>query len=127
MTLRVLLAIFAILLPSALFAHDGAGPRGGQAVHAGSYMIELVTEAGRLKVFVYNESTSKPENMKSAKATATVLAGQQREVVALTPDAAEKDANLLAGKLTLPPGKGMRVVVQLQVPGQPALVARFAF
>jgi hypothetical protein len=127
MTLRVLLAMLALLLPGALFAHEGPGPHGGQAVDAGPYFLELIAENDQLKVFVYVEATSKPENMKSAKATATVLVGQQREVVPLTPDAAEKDANLLAGKLTLAPAPGMRVVVQLQVPGQPTLVARFAF
>jgi hypothetical protein len=126
MTLRALLALLAILLPATLVAHEGPGPHGGPRVDAGAYAVELVTDKGQLKIFVYSDATLKPESMKSAKGTATVLMGQQREVVALEPDAAEKDGNLLAGKMTLPPGKGMRIVVQLQIPGQPALVARFA-
>jgi hypothetical protein len=126
MTLRALLVLLAILLPVTLSAHEGPGPHGGSRVDAGAYAVELVTDKGQIKIFVYSDATLKPESMKGAKGTATVLMGQQRETVALEPDAAEKDGNLLAGKMTLPPGKGMRIVVQLQIPGQPALVARFA-
>jgi hypothetical protein len=127
MTLRALIAMLAILVPTALFAHEGPGPHGGQRVDAGPYDIELVTDQGQLKVFVYNHETEKPENIKAGKGTATVLLGQQRETVTLQPDAAEKDGNLLTGKLTVTPGPGLRVVVQLQIPGRPAIVARFAF
>jgi hypothetical protein len=126
MALRALLILLAILVPAGLVAHEGPGPRGGARADAGAYLIELVTEQGQIKVFVYSDATTKPERVKDAKATATVLMGQQREVVTLAPDAAEKDGNLLSGKLAMPPGKGMRVVVQLQMPGQQAVVARFA-
>jgi hypothetical protein len=125
MVLRALLVVLVILLPAGLLAHEGPGPRGGARADAGPYLVELVAGQGQIKVFIYSDTTTRPESVKDAKATATVLVGQQREVVTLAPDAAEKDGNLLAGKLTLPAGKGTRVVVQLQMPGQPAVVARF--
>ena len=127
MTRRWLLTLFAVLVPGALVAHDGGvGPHGGPTSDAGPYFLELVTQPGALKIFVFNDATSKPEDVKAVRGTATVLLGQQREIVQLQFDAAEKDGNLLAGKLTLTPGAGLRVVVQLQIVGQPSLTARFA-
>ncbi|MSP49521.1 MAG: hypothetical protein EXQ95_09365 [Alphaproteobacteria bacterium] len=128
MILRALLAIFAILLPATLLAHsDHPAKHGGKTANAGPYVLELVTGGGQLKVFVYNDKTEKPENITAAKGTATVLLGQQREVVQLQPDAAGKDGNLMTGNLTLAQGPGMRVVVQVQFPGKPTIVARFTF
>ncbi len=126
MTRRLLLAFLALVFPSVLLAHDHASPHGGRSVDAGPYFVELVLESGQIKIFVYNDATEKPESMKAAKGTATVLLGQQREVAQLQPDQSEKDGNLLSGKLALTPASGMRIVVQLQVPGQQSIVARFA-
>ncbi|MBI1774043.1 MAG: hypothetical protein HYR63_01725 [Proteobacteria bacterium] len=126
MTRRSLLAFLAFLLPTTLLAHEHAGPHGGQAVDAGPYFVEFLAQNGQIMVFVYNDATEKPESMKAAKGTATVLLGQQREVAQLQPDPSEKDGHLLSGKIGLTPGPGMRVVVQLQIPGKPSIVARFA-
>jgi hypothetical protein len=126
MFLRVLVAVAAILFPTLLFAHSGTGPHGGVTTDAGAYLVEVVAAGGQLKVFLFNDKTEKPEPAKAAKGTATVLVGQQRETVALQPDDAAKDGNLLTGKLSLTPGPGARIVVQLQLPGQAAVVARFS-
>jgi hypothetical protein len=125
--LRLILALAALLLPTALYAHTGTtGPHGGTTVDAGPYYFELITQADQLKIYVFNDATEKPESMKTARGTATVLLGQQREIDTLQPDASEPEGHLLTGKLGLAPGPGMRIVVQLQVPGQPSVVARFA-
>ena len=126
MTRRIVILLLAILFPTVLLAHDRPGPHGGPGVDAGPYFVELVANDGVAEIFVYMDDTMKPASMKGTKATATVLVGQQREVVQLQPDPDEKDGNPLAGKLTLKPGPGTRVVVQLQIPGQPSVSARFA-
>ena len=123
---RTLIAIIALLIPTALAAHSGAGPHGGQYADAGPYTIELIVQNDQIKVFVYNDKTEKPVNVKGAQATATCLLGQTKESVQLQPDPAEKEGNLLSGKMTLKSGPGMRVVVQLQMPGQPSQSARFS-
>ena len=126
MTRRLLFLLVALLLPIAAFAHAGAGPHGGTATDAGPYFVELMVADGQLKVYVYNDATEKPESMTTAKGTATILKGEQRETAPLQPDASEKDGHLLTGKLSIAPGPGMRVVVQLQIPGKQSIVARFA-
>jgi hypothetical protein len=126
MTRRLLLAFLAVLFPAAAFAHDHDGPHGGPAVDAGPYFVEMIATDGQLKLFVYDDETAKPRDMKGVRGTATVLMGQQRETVQLQHDPSEKDGNLLSGKLTVKPGPGLRVVVQLQIPGQPSITARYA-
>jgi hypothetical protein len=126
MTRRLLLAFLMFLLPGAALGHEGNGPHGGPAVDAGPYFLELITKDGQIRVFVYNEADSKPADMKTVKGTATVLLGQQREIAQLQHDTSEAGGNLLSAKLGIAPGPGLRVVVQLQIPGQPSVVARFA-
>ena len=123
---RTVIAMIALLIPATLAAHSGAGPHGGQSAHAGPYAIELVLQDDQVKVFVSDDKTEKPVNVKGAQATATCLLGQTKESVQLQPDPAEKEGNLLSGKMTLKSGPGMRVVVQLQMPGQPSQSARFS-
>ncbi|MSO94009.1 MAG: hypothetical protein EXQ86_11505 [Rhodospirillales bacterium] len=123
---RALFALLAVLIPTVLAAHSGTGPHGGKFADAGPYSVELIVQNDQIKVFVYDDKTEKPVNVKGAQATAVVLLGPTKESVRLQPDPAEKEGNLLSGKTTLKSGPGMRVIVQLQMPGQPSQSARFS-
>lgn len=101
-------------------AHDHKPMHGGKVVEVSDHHLELVAKDGTLTLHVRDEK-DKPEAVKDAKATATVLSGGKQEVVTLTPGSTS-----LSGKGALPIAKGTRVVVSLTMPGQKAVQARFS-
>lgn len=122
----IIVACLALLSPAAAFAHSGQGPHGGPLADAGPYYVELVVEGAALRIFVFDERNDKPVGTKEAKATATLLVGQDKETVTLEPAAADAGGNSLAGQTAKSVGAGSRVVVLIQFPGKPSIIARFA-
>jgi hypothetical protein len=115
-----LAAAAALTLALPAHAHDAKPMHGGKVVDAADHHLELVAKDGTLTLYVRNEQ-DKPEAVKDAKATATVLSGGKQEVVTLTPG-----TDSLSGKGALPIAKGTRVVVSLTMPGRKAVQARFS-
>ncbi len=118
--IRRLFLAAALTLALPAHAHDAKPMHGGKVVDAGGHHLELVAKDGTLTLHV-RDAADKPEAVKDAKATATVLSGGKQEVVTLTPGATS-----LSGKGTLPIAKGTRVVVSLTMPGHKAIQARFS-
>ena len=121
--------VFASLfcLVSALAsAHEGKGPHGGPLADAGPYYVELVVGGGELRIFVFDDKTAKPVGTAGAKGTAVVLAGQKEDKVTLQPSAGAAAGGEMEGKAPAAVGPGTRIVVLVQMPGKPSVVARFA-
>lgn len=130
MFVRSLIWIFAACLatawPAIGFAHQGTGPHGGPVTDAGPYYVELIAKENQLRVFVFDDKTDGPVETREASATATVLAGQEKQTVALQPGPPGADDNVMVGQLGINADAGLRVVVLIQLPGKPSIVARFA-
>jgi hypothetical protein len=94
---------------------------GGQVVVAGHDHLELVAKDGELTLYVRGED-DKPEAVKGAKATATVLVGGKQTIVTLEP----QEGNILKGKGSFTVAKGMKVVVSLTLPDHKPVTARFS-
>ena len=112
-----------LLSPVMAPAHEASGPHGGLMTDAGPYHVELIAKEKQLRVYVFDDKTS-PVQTKGASATATVLAGQDKHTVTLQPGT---DDNLMVGQFGMNAGSGLRIVVLIQLPGKPSIVARFAF
>lgn len=123
---RILAACLLLAWPAAVFAHEGPGPHGGPTSDATPYYFELMVKENELRVFVYDEKTEVPIAVKEAKGRATVLVGQEKEIVALEPGPSDGESNMLLGKVGVKAGTGSHIVVVIEFPGKPAAVARFA-
>jgi hypothetical protein len=119
-------ACLVLLWPAMAPAHEAKGPHGGLMTDAGPYHVELIAKENQLRVFVFDDKTS-PVQTKDASATATVLLGQEKQTVTLKPGTPGTDDNSLAGQFAMNAGSGLRIVVLIQLPGKPSVVARFAF
>jgi hypothetical protein len=130
MLVRSLIPIFAACLavawPAIGFAHQGTGPHGGPVTEAGPYYIELIAKENQLRVFVFDDETDGPVETREASATAKLLAGQEKQT-ALQPGPPGADDNVMVGRLGINADAGLRIVVLIQLPGKPSIVARFAF
>ena len=117
----VFAASLVFAAPMAL-AHEGKHPpqHGGQVVVAGHDHLELVAKDGELTLYVRGED-NKPEAVKGAVASATVLAGGKQVTVKLEP----QGDNVLKGTGAFQVAKGMRVVVSLTMPEHKPVTARF--
>lgn len=94
---------------------------GGQVVVAdGHHRLELVAKDGEITLYLRDED-DKPDAIKGARATATVLVGGKQETVKLEP----QEGNILKGKGSFVVAKGMRVVVSLTMPEHKPVTARF--
>jgi hypothetical protein len=125
--LRVLAAAAAIALAASLAMAHGTGPEkahhGGQVVVAKGehdHHLELVAKDGELTLYVRDDE-DKPDTVKGAKASATVLAGGKQTTVKLEP----QDPNILKGKGSFTVAKGMKVVVTVTLPEHRPFTARF--
>ena len=130
MIVRLFVWVFAgclvLLWPAIAPAHEANGPHGGLMTDAGPYHVELIAKENQLRVYVFDDKTS-PVQTKGASATATVLVGQEKHTVTLKPGTPGTDDNLLVGQFGVNAGSGLRIVVLIQLPGKPSIVARFAF
>ena len=127
MFVRMFAACLALVWPAIAFAHQGIGPHGGPVTDAGPYNVEMVAKENQLRVYVFDDKTGGPVQTGKASATATVLAGQEKQTVTLRPGPPGSDDNLVVGRLEKNTEAGMRIVVLIQLPDKPSIVARFAF
>jgi hypothetical protein len=126
MFVRMVAACLVLVWSAVASAHQGTGPHGGPVSDAGPYYIELIAKENQLQVFVFDDKTDGPVQTGKASATATVLAGDEKQTVTLRPEPSGADNNLMVGQLAKNAETGMRIVVLIQFPDQPSLVARFA-
>jgi len=127
MFVRMLVACLVLVWSAVASAHQGTGPHGGPVSDAGPYYIELIAKENQLRIFVFDDKTDGPVQTGQASATATVLAGEEKQTVTLRPEPSGSDDNVMIGQLAKNAEAGMRIVVLIQFPDQPSLVARFAF
>ena len=120
-------ACLALAWPAMAPAHEGTGPHGGPVIDAGPYYVELIAKENQIQVFLFDDKTGSSVQTKEATATATVLAGQEKQTVTLQPSPPGTDDNLMVGEFRMNAGSGLRIVVLIQLPGKPSIVTRFAF
>jgi hypothetical protein len=131
--LHTLMAVLALGLGGAAFAHDDATldkmktPNGGQLRAAGAQHYELVvatpgTQGATLPVAVYvtdHAGTKVP--VQGGGGSITVLSAGQKATIALQP----AGDNVLKGSGTYVPGHDLKAIVSVTLPGQPPGQARF--
>lgn len=128
-----LAAALAVVATAPAWAHDEAtldamkAPHGGQLRAAGVHHYELVlaapgTQGAMLPVVVYvTDHAGQPVPVQGASATATLLSGGRKATVALQP----AGDNKLQGSGAYAPAPGLKAIVSVSLPGQPAGQARF--
>lgn len=123
---NLLVAASLGLMGANAFAHTDdmlatmQAPHGGQLKMAGPYHLELVLKPGVVQVYVTDHG-DKQIASQGGRGSATLLSGGKKTVVKLSP----AGGNLLQGKGTFNAAPGMKVVVSVMMPGQPAQQARF--
>lgn len=125
--LRMFAACVALVWPALGSAHQGTGAHGGQLADAGPYYVELIHKENQLQVFVFDDKTSAAVQMAQASATATVLAGEDKQTVTLKPGPPGTDNNEMVGQLQPTAVAVTRVLVLIKLPDKPSIIARFAF
>ncbi len=111
-----------LALASPAFAegeHSHAGKHGGKIVETGHHHMEIVAKDGSLEVYLAHEDGD-AEDVKDAKAKATILSEGQKQEIELVPD----PANFLKGTGTFKAAKGTTIVVTLTMPGHKPEQAR---
>ena len=101
--------------------HDHVGKHGGVITESsGHHSMELVASDGLLQIYLTDHDGG-PEDVKGAKATATVLSGGKKTDVTLSPDT----GNFLQGTGDFKAGPGTVVVITLTMPDHEPEQARF--
>lgn len=107
--------VFGLALASSTYAetnHGHVAKHGGLvASTSGHHNVELVATDGLLQVYLTDHNGA-PEDVKSAKATATVLSGGKTDQITLT----HESGNLLKGTGDFKAGPGTVVVITLTMP-----------
>lgn len=93
--------------------HHHQGRHGGIVVDNGHHHFEVVLKDGIVDVYVEGGENRQPEDVKGAKAKATILSLGQKEVIVLTPDL----ANSLKGTGAFKAVKGTTAVITVTIPG----------
>jgi hypothetical protein len=127
LSVAIVAACLMLAWPAIGSAHQGTGPHGGPVTDAGPYYVELIAKENQLRVFVFDDKTDSPVETREASATATVLAGQDKQTVTLQPGPSGADGNVMVGQFGMNADAGLRIVVLIQLPGKPSIVARFQF
>ncbi len=116
--------VLGLTLASSTYAetdHGHVAKHGGLvASTSGHHNVELVATDGLLEVYLTDHDGG-PEDVKDAKATATVLSGGQKTQVTLGPD----KGNLLKGAGDFKAGPGTVIVITLTMPDHKPEQARF--
>lgn len=99
--------------------HDHSSKHGGKVIESGHHHLEVVTKDGAIEIYVEDED-GKPEDVKAAKATATILSEGKKDDVILNPNA----VNSLKGTGSFKAVKGTTIVITLTMPGHDPEQAR---
>ncbi len=99
--------------------HSHSGKHGGKIVDTGHHHMEIVAKDGSLEVYLAHDDGD-AEEVKDAKASATILSEGQKQVIDLVPD----PANFLKGAGSFKATKGTTIVVTLTMPGHKPEQAR---
>ena len=111
-TALILGTILSLTSPAfALGEHSHAGKHGGKVVETGHHHIEIVVKDGSLEVYLAHDDGD-AEDVKDAKAKATILSEGQKHEIDLIPD----PANFLKGTGSFKATKGTTIVVTLTMP-----------
>lgn len=126
MNRRNLIITGLLAMPGAALAqghsHNHApGPNGGTIGEVGNRHVELVVQAGELRIYVLDEQ-DRPTSARGATGSAVVQAAGRQQTLRL--EAGADDA-FLVGRGDIP-ARGLRVVATLTLPGQPQRSVRFA-
>ncbi|MBS7789436.1 hypothetical protein KTR66_05490 [Roseococcus sp. SDR] len=128
MNRRTLIITGLLALPGAALAqgqphaHTHApGPNGGTIGEVGTRHVELVVQAGELRIYVLDEQ-DRPTSARGATGSVVVQAQGRQQTVRLEPGAGDA---YLVGRGDIP-ARGLRVVATLTLPGQPQRSVRFA-
>jgi hypothetical protein len=124
--LRIVATCLVLIWPVLGSAHQGTGAHGGLVTDAGPYYVELVLKDAEMRIFVFDDKTDGPVHTAEASATATVLAGQDKQNVTLRPGQAGVNDNVMVGQMAKTAEAVTRIVVLIQLPGKPSIIARFA-
>lgn len=112
--LLIALILGLVLAPTALAetVHGKVAKHGGLvAPTTGHHNVEVVATDGLLQVYLTDHDGG-PEDVESAKATATVLSGGKTDQITLAP----QSGNLLKGTGDFKAGTGTVVVITLTMP-----------
>lgn len=128
MNRRALIALLlATPLPALAQGHGagghahGKGPNGGQIGEIGDRHAEMVARDGELRLYVL-DAQDRPTSARGATGTAIVQAAGRQQTLRFEPGPG--DAYLVArGEFAA--AKGLRVVANVALPGQPPRQARF--
>ena len=124
MNRRHLIIAGLLMLPGAAFAHGeakGPGPNGGHIADIGTRHVELVVQAGELRIHVLDEQ-DRPTSARGAGGSVIIQAQGRQQTIRLELGA---DAAFLLARGEFP-ATGLRVVAMLTLPGQPQRSVRFA-
>lgn len=126
MNRRSLIITAVLAMPGAALAqghsHSHApGPNGGAIGEVGNRHVELVVQAGELRIYVLDEQ-DRVTSARGATGSVVVQAQGRQQTVRL--EAGADDA-FLVGRGDIP-ARGLRVVATLTLPGQPQRSVRFA-
>lgn len=111
--------ILSLVLATPALAHGpDKGPRGGKLTDSGAYHLELLVQGKQASVYVY-DSQNRPVKLGGATGSLLILVNGKQETLALTP---KEEA--LNGTMNLEPGKSLKAVVTVNLPGEKPLQAR---
>jgi len=126
--ITIIWALSIAILPAAAYAadshdHGKRGANGGELVDAGPYHLELVVKGQELALYVL-DAKNKKVAVDGGKATATVMSGNNKATIALSP--ANPGDNLLKGAGKFEAKEDLRVLISVTLAGKPVQQARFA-
>jgi len=119
---RILILMAGLMLTAGVAWGHGTdrGPQGGVRVDAGNYHVEAVAKDTSLSVYLYDERNN-PVDATGARATGIFVVGGKSQRIELKP----VGANRLAGTASVPMPATLKGAVQISLPGEKPLQAKF--
>jgi len=119
---RILILMAGLMLTAGVAWGHGTdrGPQGGVRVDAGNYHVEAVAKDTSLSVYLYDERNN-PVDATGASATGIFVVGGKSQRIELKP----VGANRLAGTASVPMPATLKGAVQISLPGEKPLQAKF--
>lgn len=118
--INLILPVALLTGPAIAFAHEGAGPNGGQIAEVQGHHIEFTIKEKEIVLFL-TDNDSKPIGSKGTSGRVVILEGAKPLNVELAP----VEPNALSAKLDAPLAAGAKVVVSAKLGDGHDLQARF--